>query len=273
MYKDYFKLDEMPFKITPDPRFMYNTPQHREAIAKCEYIVKERGGLVVIYGAIGMGKTTIARRLYDSLRDEPDYLVAQLVTPAVKTETAFLRAIMDEFNAPLKRSYALSLRAFQDFIADSKDEEKNLVLIIDEAQKLNRRMFDVLHTLLNFESNTEKFLQIILIGQNELAENIDRIPAIKSRVAGFANLQNLTADDTNDMVAFRWAIASNSKSSHPFNTKAMEAIYMLSDGLPREINKLCHEGLLRAFVAESDVVDADMIIDAAKELRLSKETE
>jgi general secretion pathway protein A len=269
MYQTYFNLVEMPFKITPDPRFLYMTPQHREAIGKCEYNIKERGGLVVIYGAIGMGKTTIARHLYDSLRDEPNYKVAQLITPALKTETAFLRAIMEEFDAPLKRSYALSLSGFQDYILEAKEKGQNLVLIVDEAQKLNMRMLDVLHTLLNFESNTEKFLQIVLIGQLELAGIIDRIPAIKSRVAAFAPLENLNSDDTNEMIAFRWNIASNGKSSHPFNDKALEAIFQLSNGLPREINKLCNESLLSAYDAQEKAIDANMVIDAAKELRLS----
>lgn len=273
MYQKHFNLLEMPFKITPDPRFLYMTPQHREAIGKCEYNIKERGGLVVIYGAIGMGKTTIARHLYDSLRDEPNYEVAQLITPALKTETAFLRAIMEEFGAPLKRSYALSLSGFQDYILEQKETGKNLVLIVDEAQKLNMRMMDVLHTLLNFESNTEKFLQIVLIGQLELADAVDRNPAIKSRVAAFAPLKKLTVDDANEMIAFRWNIASNGKSSHPFNDKALEAIYMLSGGLPREINKLCHESLLSAFDGSVTAVDANMVIDAAKELRLSNEDE
>lgn len=270
MYQTYFNLTEMPFKITPDPRFLYMTPQHREAIGKCQYNIKERGGLVVIHGAIGMGKTTIARHLYDSFRDDPSYRVAHLVTPAVKTETAFLRYIVDEFDAPMKRSYALTLTAFQDYIVFAKEKGLNLVLIVDEAQKLTPRLFDVLHTLLNFESNTEKFLQIVLIGQLELADNIDRIPAIKSRVAGFAPLHNLGMDDTSEMIAFRWNTASGGKSSHPFNEKALEAIYMLSDGLPREINKLCHESLLTAFDVQEKVVTADMVLDAAKELRLSQ---
>lgn len=268
MYQKHFNLVEMPFEIAPNPRFLFMTPQHREAIGKCEYIIRQRGGLVVIYGEIGMGKTTIARRLYDSLRDDSKYKVAQLFTPAVKTETAFLRAIMEEFGAPLKRSYALSLRAFQEFILKSRKEGKNLVLIVDEAQKLNNRTMDVLHTLLNFESNTEKFLQIVLIGQMELATNIDKIPAVKSRVAAFAPLANLNSDDTNEMIGFRWNTASSARSSHPFNNDALQAIFKHSKGLPRGINQLCHESLLRAYAAGVSVVDGNMVEDAAVDLRL-----
>lgn len=270
MYLDHWNLAEMPFKITPDPRFLYMTPQHQEALAKCQYVIHEHGGLVAIYGDIGMGKTTIARRLFE-MTQEDSCRVGMLVTPALKTETAFLRAIMDEFDVPPKRSYSLSLNAFQDFIIASHTEGRNLVVIIDEAQKLTPKMLDVLHTLLNFESNTEKYLQVVLIGQNELADNIDKVPAIKSRVAVFGRLQRLNADDCNEMIAFRWHTASAGRSSHPFSDKALEAIYMLSGGLPREINKLCHGSLLGALEVSSDSVTPDMILEAAKELRLTTE--
>lgn len=271
MYLEKFKLAEMPFKITPDPRFLFLTPQHQDVLERGEYVINEHGGLMVIYGDIGMGKTTVARRLYEIINDTPNCQAAMLVTPALKTETAFLRAIMEEFDVSPKRSYATSLAAFQDYMFEANGKGSNLAIIIDEAQKLTPRMLDVLHTLLNFESNTEKFLQIVLIGQRELADNIDRVPAIKSRVAIFGSLSPLTQADTNDMVAFRWHTASAGKSTHPFSTKALETIYMLSHGLPREINKLCHESLINAAIGDADEVSAEMVIDAAKELRLTKE--
>lgn len=273
MYLDYYKLKEMPFKISPDPRFLYMTPQHSDALERCQFVINERGGLVVIYGAIGMGKTTIARRLLDITQENPSNQVAMLITPALNTKQALLRAIMSEFDVPQKRSYDRSLSAFQDFILGKVREGKNLVLIIDEAQELTPKMFGVIHTLLNFESNTEKFLQIVLIGQNELATHIDQMKAIRSRVGVFGSLQNLMPEDTNEMIAFRWHIASAAKSSHPFSETALEAIYKYSKGLPREINKLCHESLLNAMIAQTHEVSADMVAEAAKELRIAEEGE
>lgn len=273
MYLEHFKLKEMPFKLTPDPRFLYMTPQHEDALERCQYVIAERGGLVAIYGDIGMGKTTVARRLLELTEENPKCKVATLITPAVKTETAFLRAIMDEFGVAPKRSYYLSLVAFQDFIAEAAARGENVVVIIDEAQKLTSRMLDVVHTLLNFESNTEKFLQIVLIGQNELATNLDKVPAVKSRVAIFGQLRNLMPDDAREMIAFRWHTASAGKSSHPFTEDALEAIYALSKGLPREINKLCHESLVSAANISSAEVTSEMVKDAAAQLRLEQEGE
>lgn len=268
MYQEYFGLVDVPFSITPDPRFLFPTQQHKEVLGKCKYVIQERGGLIAVYGDIGMGKTTVARYLMGQLRDDPDVLAGMLITPALKTETAFLNAIMDEFGVPAKRSYAKSLQSFHAFIAKTASEGKNLVVIIDEAQKVTPRMFDVIHSLLNFESNTQKFLQVVLIGQNELATNLDKIPNIKSRVAVFGQLSSLTYDDTKEMIAFRWQIASAAKSSDPFTEQAIKQIHKFSQGLPREINKLCDGSLLRAMEIESKSVTDDMVLETAQDLRL-----
>lgn len=270
MYQEYFGLVDVPFSITPDPRFLFPTQQHKEVLGKCKYVIRERGGLIAVYGDIGMGKTTVARYLMAQLRDDENVQAAMLITPALKTETAFLNAIMQGFGLPAKRSYAKSLQSFHEFIAESATQGKNLVIIIDEAQKVTPRMFDVIHSLLNFESNTQKFLQVVLIGQNELATNLDKIPNIKSRVAVFGQLSSLTYDDTKEMIAFRWAVASGSKSSDPFAESAIKLIHKYSQGLPREINKLCDGSLLRAMKDEVKEVTDDMITDTALDLRLTE---
>lgn len=270
MYLGYFKLKELPYKISPDPRYIYMTPQHEDALQACQLTVQEHGGLIAVYGEVGMGKTTIARRLYQLLDDESINKVGLIYNPAL-TVNAFLQAIMQEFDVPPKRSFAKSLEAFEDYLLSSYEAGKNNIIIIDEAQKLNRRLMMVIHTLLNFESSTDKFLQIVLIGQNELADNIDKIREIKSRVARFADLQNLSEDDTKEMIGFRWHTASAGKSAHPFSDKALRAIYMFAKGIPRDINKLCHESLLTAFTTDSAEVTPDMIVDAARTMRLTRE--
>lgn len=274
MYKEHFKLIEMPYKITPDPRFLYMSPQHREALETCNYAIDERDGLVVIYGSVGMGKTTIARRLLTLVQEKEDCKVAMLVTPALKTETAFLSAIMREFDLVPNRSYAQSLLSFFEYVNKERTEHNtNIVIIIDEAQKLTPRMLDVVHSLLNFESNTEKFIQIVLIGQKELSDNINRVEAIKSRVAMFGRLSPITRDDTADLVAFRWHTATNGKLSAPFTDEALDAIHFLSGGLPRDIVKLCHVSLLSAANHGGDIVDADDVRAAAKLAQNRKEDE
>jgi len=266
MYTEHFGLVELPFSISPDPRYLYLTPQHREALAKTQYIVNQKGGLAVIYGDIGHGKTTVARRLYHLFKDDPAIQTALLITPDLKTDSALLRRVMAEFGVPPRRSHALSLAAFQDFAAKAFAEDKTLVLMVDEAQQLTPRMMELIRVFLNFETDTQKFIQILLFGQNELATTLDKMPAIKSRVAMFGALTNLTRQDMEAMIDFRWKAAGGTK--HPFTADALDVLYELSRGRPREVNKLANESLIRAFVTEQHAVSADMVRGAAHELRM-----
>jgi len=268
MYSEYFGLAELPFSISPDPRYLFLTSQHKEALAKCQYIVNQKGGLAVIYGDIGTGKTTIARRLFQLLKQDSRQEVAMLITPDLKTDTAFLRRVMAEYNVQPKRSHALSVAEFQNFTTQAFLKDKNLVLLVDEAQQMTPQMMEVVRIFLNFESDNAKFLQVVLLGQNELASILDKMPAIKSRVAMFGALSSLTKDDMEAMIDFRWKAAGGAQ--HPFTPDALTALYELSRGLPREINKMCNESLIRAFVRDKREVMFDMVRDAAHELRMAE---
>lgn len=270
MYLEHYGLAELPFSISPDPRYLFLTPQHKEALAKCQYIVSSKGGLAVIYGDIGTGKTTIARRLFQVLKEDPQLAVAMLVTPDLKTDTAFLRRVMAEYGASPKRSHALSIAEFQNFATQAFTKDKNLVLLVDEAQQMTPRMMEVIRIFLNFESDNAKFIQVVLLGQNELASTLDRMPAIKSRVTMFGALSSLTKEDMEAMIDFRWKAAGGSQ--HPFTADAISALYELSRGLPREVNKLCNESVLRAFVNDKKEVTTDMVRGAARELRIEAPT-
>jgi general secretion pathway protein A len=266
MYTEHFGLAELPFSISPDPRYLYLTPQHREALAKTQYIVNQKGGLAVIYGDVGHGKTTVARRLFHLFRDDPAKQTALIITPDLKTDSALLRRVMAEFGVPPRRSHALSLAAFQDFAAKAFEQDKTLVLMVDEAQQLTPRMMELIRVFLNFETDTQKFIQILLFGQNELATTLDKMPAIKSRVAMFGALTNLTRQDMEAMMDFRWTAAGGTRL--PFSTEALDVLYELSRGRPREVNKLANESLIGAFVDEQTEVTAAMVRGAAHELRM-----
>src|SRR5215211_6883936 len=132
MYEAYFKLKERPFSISPDPRFFYLTAQHKEALTNCQYMITNRVGPVYVHGDVGTGKTTIARRLYQQLMDDPKYIVAMIVSPNLKSANALLRLIMKEFNVKTEKKYEESLQAFGTFLQDQAVEGKVPVLFIDE---------------------------------------------------------------------------------------------------------------------------------------------
>ncbi len=265
MYLEHFKLKEQPFKIGPNPRFLLMTDQHQDALYKCKLTIEERSGLVAVCGEIGMGKSSIARMLINEVEGD-NCKVGIILNPSLMTEKAFLKEIMAAFEQKSLRSYNDSLSAFQDFMIESHDKKVDLVLIIDEAQRLTRKMLMVLHALHNFESDEDKYLQIILIGQNDLETNLRSIPEFADRVSWFSKLIPLTQAETEELIAFRWHAASGGKTSHPFSAEALSTIFHLSEGRPRRINQLCHASLLGAFIDEAKEVTALMVDDAAKDL-------
>ena len=269
MYESFFGLQERPFSISPDPRFFFLSSQHKEALAKCQYAVQERMGLAVIYGDIGTGKTTIARRLFQIFSDKPDYRSAMIISPGLKTENALLREIMKEFGVPTKRAFADSRTAFQAFLAQQFKENRTVILMLDEAQSIRSTNFELIRGLLNFETDRQKLLNIILLGQNELARKLDARPELKSRVTIFGALTSLSRDDSDKMIRFRYRVAGGEEL--PFAEPALDAVFRYSKGLPRMVCTLCNTALTKALARKSRRVDADTVLAAAAELRLTEE--
>src|ERR671932_2353724 len=270
MYEAYFSLKERPFSISPDPRFIYLTSQHQEALAKVEYSISQKMGVSAIYGDIGAGKTSLARRLWVLYADNPQYNFAMIVHPNFPSTFQFVKEIRREFGLDKPpRSLSDALDEFQDFLLTEHATGKTNILVIDEAQNLKPSNYETLRQLLNFETNTQKLLQIALFGQNELATRIDRQPELKDRITLFGALTNLTFDDAVALIDFRWKVAGGDK--HPFDPEALDAIFRYSKGLPRKISKLCHNALIRAFSMELQSVNKQIIDDVAAEVRLTEE--
>jgi general secretion pathway protein A len=270
MYEAHFKLKERPFSISPDPRFIYLTAQHQEALAKVQYAISQKMGVSAIYGDIGAGKRSLARRLWVLYADNPQYNFAMIVHPNFPSTFQFVKEIRREFSLDKPpRSLSDALDEFQDYLLEAHSKGKTNILIIDEAQNLKPSNYETIRQLLNFETNTEKLLQIALFGQNELASRIDKQPELKDRITIFGALTPLTYEDAVALIDFRWKVAGGDK--HPFDQEALTAIFKYSKGLPRKISKLCDNALIRAFSMETQIIGKETIDDVAAEVRLTEE--
>lgn len=266
MYLEYFNLIEKPFSTSPNPRFFYLSPQHREAIAKAEYAVTEKLGLAAIYGDVGMGKTTVSRLLLQKFRDEHKFNAVILTHPAYPTENQFLRAICQEFRIGKSAKAKLDLLTlFQGYLIQQWKNGRTPVLIVDEAQTLKPPLLELLRQLLNFETNTEKLLQVVLFGQNELRDRLDRKPNFKSRVAMWGALSTLTPEEARAMLAFRYTVAGG--VTLPFTSGALDAIYRYSSGVPRAACILCDNALLKTFLRGERSVQERVVDEVCGEMR------
>jgi general secretion pathway protein A len=267
----YYGLNEHPFRIGPDPRFLYFSEQVKEAIAKCEYKIRHRIGPVYIYGPVGTGKTSLLRRLYEVLGQDDRYIVVPLVAPNIKTSNAFLRAIMDEFKVKTERSYYQSLKNFEDYLIQQYKEGKVPVLLVDEAQNINTDTLRLIHYLLNFETATVKLLQVVLVGQEELGAKILKFRELASRMFP-SSILPLSVEELREMIRFRWMVAGG--KDNPFDDEEdsnYKVIHAYSRGLPRDAIKMSDEVLIDLMVKGEKKVSPDQVETIAQSLKLTKQ--
>jgi general secretion pathway protein A len=257
-------LAEPPFSLSPDPRFFFLSTQHKTALAKITYTAEQRQGLSVVYGDVGVGKTTIARRLYQMYNDNPEFVAAYLPMPIFPSEFQLLKAICSEFGLPPKRSKYAQIELLNAYLIDVWKQGHNAVLIIDEAQALVGRQFELIRQLLNFESNTQKLIQIIMIGQNELRNKLRLKKPLRSRIATRSTIEPLDLLDTRDMINFRVMVAG--RTAPLFTEDALQDIYDYSRGMPRDICALGLNVLPLALLMDARTIDVDLIQQAVDEL-------
>ena len=269
MYLEFFGLAEEPFRMTADPRFLWYSEKHKEVKAKTLYHIQSRKGPVYVFADVGTGKTSIARRIQEELRDDQKKKVVFAFSPNLKTSNAFLRFVMDQFEVKTDRNYAKSLENFERFLIDEYKAGMSPVLLIDEAQNLTADMLKLIHHLFNFTTQTDFLIQMALFGQNELHDRIKRNDSLKSRMTP-SWLSPLDLDETRQMIDFRWRTAGGDKA--PFDTPAVAEIFRITAGNPRSIVKLCDATLVKAVVDKRKQIDADTVLAAAASAFVLDET-
>ncbi|MEN3291361.1 MAG: ral secretion pathway protein [Burkholderiales bacterium] len=269
MYTDFFHLKLAPFSIAPDPRYLFMTHGHREALAHLLYGVNSGGGLVLLTGEIGAGKTTVCRYFLDQVPARCN--VAYIFNPKL-TVVELLQSICDEFGAGIRHMpRAASVKDYVDaltrYLIASHADGQNNVLIIDEAQNLSAEVLEQLRLLTNLETNERKLLQIIMIGQPELRAMLDRpeLQQLSQRVIARYHLKALSEQETASYIQHRLAVAGLTGAS-PFGRTSMKQIHQLSLGVPRRINLLCDRALLGAYSKDKRKLSRAMIAKAAAEV-------
>jgi general secretion pathway protein A len=266
MYTRFFGLNDKPFAITPDPRYLFMSERHGEGLAHLVYGVTESGGFIQLTGEVGTGKTTLVRTLLGQIPAEVD--VALVLNPNL-TSTEFLVAICEELRIPLPPAgdgTKALVDALNRYLLDAHARGRRTILLIDEAQNLSADVLEQLRLLTNLETSRQKLLQIILIAQPELREMLSQpnLRQLAQRVTGRYHLEPLSREETARYVDHRLKVAG--ALGEIFDKGAKREVFRLSGGVPRIINVICDRALLGAYSREARVVDRRTIRRAAEEV-------
>ena len=264
MYLEFYGLKELPFALTPDPRFIYFTPSHTEAMANLHYGIESGKGLIVVTGEVGTGKTTILRWMMNRL--DRTVLVAYLFNPRM-TVAEFYQYISSPklLDVPRWESKSELLLKLGEVLDSRHSRGLRTVLIIDEAHGLSPAVLEEIRLLSNFESDSAKQLQIILTGQPELRDvlNQPELRQLKQRIALRCEIRPLpTIEETERYIASR-LLAAGAERTDIFTPSAVDFIFRCSEGIPRQINNLCDNALLTGFAAGAETVGRDIVEEVA----------
>jgi general secretion pathway protein A len=268
MYQSYYGLTELPFHITPDPKFLYLSPTHQEALQHLKYGVFEKKGFIVLVGEVGCGKTTLCRQFLAEVEQDGRFDIALILNPSVN-EAQMLRAILTELGETPRHHEQPDLlgqlnRVLLERIAGGRD----ILLIIDEAQNLSFGVLEQIRLLSNLETDKHKLLQIVLMGQPELKDILARpeLRQLRQRVLVHYELEPLTRGDLTHYVHHRLTRAGSQGRPY-FTSWALRAVHRYSKGIPRVANNLCDKAILAAYIRESDEVAWRDVRRAIKDLR------
>ena len=265
MYTAFFGLNEVPFSIAPNPRYLFMSDRHREALSHLTYGLGDTGGFVLLTGEVGTGKTTLSRCLMEQL---PENMQSAFILNPTLSSQELLATICDELKIKYRKTGA-TLKTLTDKIQEkllkNHKNDINTLLIIDEAQHLQPEVLEQLRLLTNLETNTKKLLQVILIGQPELQQLLKRrdLRQLAQRITARYHLLPLNKQEVVKYVKHRLSVAECHRPI--FNQGAIKAIHQLSQGIPRLINLLCHRALMNAYNTNDAVVNKKCVLKASSE--------
>ena len=267
MFEEFFGLATKPFGKTPDPSFLYESAQHREALARLEYAVEEKD-LALLVGDIGSGKTTLSRALIDRVGEARPIVL--LINPRL-TPTQLLRSIARGLELEPARFRNDLLDQLHTKLFELYEQKREPVLVVDEAQLIpSKATFDEIRLLTNFQLDDQNLLSVVLIGQPELEARLERVAyaPLRQRIGMRYSLGPLPVEETIEYIEHRIRVAGGARN--PFSMQAMVEMHALSGGIPRLINTLATTALLDAFGEDAQTIDLPRIASAAREHRMGE---
>lgn len=261
MYLTYWKFKEKPFENAVDPKFVYYSSHHKEALMRLYYTIKERKGIAVLTGELGSGKTLLTQVLFNRLIDEGHYRVASINNPSLNifefVEEVIFQVEGEHLSFDKKNSL---LNKFQDILEDLHKQHLHMVIIVDEAQLIrDEEVFEQLRLFYNYQKDQGFLLTVILAGQPELKTKISTRQAFAQRINLSYHLPALSEEETGKYITHRCEVAG--RMDAPFSQESISTIFQYSKGIPRKINLICDLALLQAFHQGSSIVGAQTVED------------
>jgi len=266
MYTQFFGLKEKPFEITADPRFLYLSESHKEALAHLIYAVQEKRGFAVLTGEVGTGKTTLLQTLLNRMNGSTR--TAFLFNPKLDSSNEFLHSICEDLEIKVEKGTKSDYLAhLNNFLMDCYTRNVNVVLIIDEAHTLSPQLLEEVRLLTNLETPNSKLLQVVLVGQPELDTTLDQpqFRPLKQRISVRYSLQPLNPKEVREYIRRRLRVAG-ARSTYLFTPKALKKIYQYSKGIPRLINIVCDNALINGYASEKKVIGEDIVREVISDL-------
>ena len=265
MYLKFYGLKEKPFTVTADPNFLYLSKKHKEAISHMLYGIQERMGFLEITGEVGAGKTTLCKALLNSLDERTK---SAFILNGNLSELQLLQAILEDLGLHPKRKNKITmLNELNKFLLDQLRHKNNVVLIINEAQNLRPNLLEQIRLLSNLETEKEKLLQIVLVGQPELKQKLAsrELVQLRQRIAIRYHILPLSKDEVKAYISHRLKVAGLD-GNDLFQEDSIDDIFRFSGGIPRLINIICDKAMLAGYALDKKIIDSNMVKKCAKEI-------